>query len=110
MERKLVRRSFLGRVIGGGALLLTGPPAASSVRPPRRGLCSDTDTGPGSDPRHAWYGDRDSGPESDPLRHSARYLNDTDAGPNADPPSVRSIGRCGKKRRPEREPERGERG
>ena len=109
MDRKLVRRSFLGRVIGGGALLAAGLPVAASVRPPRRGLCSDTDAGPGSDPRHAWYGDRDSGPDSDPLRHSAPYLNDTDAGPNADPPTVPSIGTCGKKRRPERG-ERGGRG
>lgn len=104
MNRKLVRRSFLRRVAGGAALLGAGAlPAAASIHPPRRGLCSDADTGPGSDPRHAWYGDRDSGPESDPLRHSARYLNDTDAGANADPASVRSIGRCGKKRRPGRE-------
>ena len=110
MNRRLVRRSFLRQVAGGAALLAAGAPAAASIRPPRRGLCSDTDSGPGSDPRQAWYGDRDSGPEADPLRHSARYLNDTDAGPNADPPSVRSIGRCGEKRRPARETERGERG
>ena len=102
MNRKLVRRSFLGRVLGAAALLAAGAGAAASVRPPRRGTCSDTDTGPSADPPNRWYGDRDSGAGSDPLGPVPRFLTDRDAGPNADRIAVRNIGRCGKKARPGR--------
>lgn len=101
MNRKLVRRSFLRRVAGGGALLVLGASAGASVHPPRRGLCSDRDAGAEADPQHAWFGDRDEGAQADPLRPSEGHGNDTDAGPNADPASVRSIGSCRAKPRAE---------
>ena len=101
MARRYIRRSFLGLVIGGGALLAAGGAGASS-RPPRRGLCSDADSGPGADPAWAWYGDRDAGPDADPLGRAPDNLTDGDVGPNSDHRPRYRIGRCPAKPRPGR--------
>ena len=110
--RQLSRRSFLYSVTGAAAIggsafaLLTGRGEAS-LHPPRRGLCSDADVGPRSDPANNFYGDRDAGPTADPLRQP-RTIRDRDAGPNADG-GPRSIGRCGSgKSRPRRRGRRSE--
>jgi len=88
-DRKLSRRSFLGRVVGGavaggGALVvLSGSAEAVQV--------SDSDQGPNSDPPgrgRTGVTDSDSGPNSDRPGHgrsrSARPCTDSDSGPNAD--------------------------
>lgn len=89
-DRKLSRRSFLGRVVGGavaggGALVvLSGRAEALQV--------SDSDSGPNSDPPgrgRTGVTDSDSGPNSDRPGHgrsrSARPCSDSDSGPNSDP-------------------------
>ena len=88
-ERKLSRRSFMGRVVGGavaggGALvILSGSAEALQV--------SDSDSGANSDPAgrgRTGVTDSDSGPNSDRPNHgrsrSARPCTDSDSGPNAD--------------------------
>ena len=109
MSRRILRRSFLARVAGGAILLVAAAPAGPSVRPPRRGLCSDEDAGPSADPTNAWYGDRDAGPGSDPLGPPPDHLTDGDVGRHSDHMPVRSIGTCSdkKRRRPREEGERG---
>lgn len=102
MTRRIIRRSFLGRVIGGGAALFAAGGARSSSRPPRRGLCSDADRGPRADPPDAWYGDRDAGPNADPLGPAPDNLTDGDVGPNSDHRPRMRIGRCPVKPRRER--------
>ena len=94
MARKYVRRSFLVRVIGGGMAVLAAGAAGASSRPPRRGLCSDGDSGPGADPPNGWYGDRDAGPNADPLGRPPDLLTDRDVGPNSDHRPRYRIGRC----------------
>lgn len=102
MARTFERRSFLARVAGAGALLAVGTGAAGSVRPPRRGLCSDRDSGPGADPPRAWYGDRDSGAGSDPLGPAPDPLTDGDSGRSSDHRQIYFRGECpaGKRRLP----------
>ena len=109
MSRPILRRSFLARVAGGAVLLVAAVPARPSVRPPRRGLCSDEDAGPSADPANAWYGDRDAGPGSDPLGPPPNHLTDADVGRYSDHMPVRSIGACPDKKRRRRAGE-GERG
>lgn len=87
-DRKLSRRSFMGRVVGGtlagGAFVaLAGQAEALQV--------SDSDSGPNSDPAgrgRTGVTDSDSGPNSDsPGRgrsRSSRPCTDRDSGPNAD--------------------------
>ena len=87
-DRKLSRRSFMGRVVGGtlagGAFVaLAGQAEALQV--------SDSDSGPNSDPAgrgRTGVTDTDSGPNSDsPGRgrsRSSRPCTDRDSGPNAD--------------------------
>ncbi|MGZ8335084.1 MAG: twin-arginine translocation signal domain-containing protein [Allosphingosinicella sp.] len=93
-KRKLSRRSFMGRVVGGavaggGALvLLSGRAEALQV--------SDSDSGGNSDPAgrgYTGYSDSDSGGNADRANHgrsrqgartSARGCTDNDSGPNSD--------------------------
>ena len=111
MSRRILRRSFLARVAGGIALLAAAAPARPSVRPPRRGLCSDEDSGPRADPANARYGDRDSGPGSDPLGPRPDNLTDGDVGRYSDHRQIPNIGACpAKKRRRGETSEEGERG
>ena len=86
--RKLSRRSFLGRVIGGavaggGALVALSGTAEAQV--------TDNDTGSNSDPAGRGRGvtDNDSGTNSDPpgRGRGARRVScsDNDSGTNSDP-------------------------
>lgn len=90
-NRKLSRRSFIGRVVGGavaggGALVvLSGSAEAFQV--------TDSDSGANSDPAgrgRTGVTDSDSGPNSDRPGHgrsrSARPCTDSDSGPNSDQP------------------------
>ena len=109
--RKLNRRSFLGRVLGGAALgggalvAIGGVGAAHPVSdndPSDAGGAgtstghfpySDTDQGAGSDPagtpgRLGHFSDSDSGPGADPANHGRRHT-DSDAGPGSDPANAR---------------------
>ena len=111
--RKINRRSFLGTVAGGvagaGALMAVSSeafamqgctdsdPTDASGRGRRcRSGCSDSDSGPNSDPvgngrscrRTSGCSDSDSGPNSDPGgngRSCRRSCSDSDSGPNSDP-------------------------
>jgi hypothetical protein len=90
ITRKLSRRSFMGRVVGGavatgGALvMLSGRAEALQV--------SDSDSGPNADQAgHGRTGvtDGDSGPNADRAGHGrrragGRACTDSDSGPNAD--------------------------
>ena len=87
-KRRLSRRSFLGRVVGGavvggGALVALGNKAEAQV--------SDNDTGSNSDPAGRGRGvtDNDSGANSDPpgRGRGARRAScsDNDSGSNSDP-------------------------
>ena len=83
--RRLSRRSFLGRVMGGaaagGALIVLGSEAHAQV--------TESDQGPNSDPpgRGRGVSDTDQGPNSDPPGggRSRRPCSDSDSGPNSDP-------------------------
>jgi hypothetical protein len=87
--RRLSRRSFLGRVVGGAAvggsalLVLGGQAEAFQV--------TDSDSGPNSDPPGRGRGSRSGLSDSDPVdpggngrgpRHAT--CTDSDAGPNSD--------------------------
>jgi hypothetical protein len=92
-DRKLSRRSFMGRVVGGtvagGAFVaLAGQAEALQV--------SDSDSGPNSDPAgrgRTGVTDSDGGPNADRPNHgrggprSQRPCTDSDTGPNSDPAS-----------------------
>lgn len=87
-DRKLSRRSFLGRVAGGtvaGGAFLALASQAEALQ------VSDSDSGPNSDPAgrgRTGVTDSDSGPNADaPGRgrsRSSRPCTDRDSGPNAD--------------------------
>ena len=95
--RKLNRRSFLGRVAGGatavGAMGLIASDASAFALDQG---CSDSDSGPNSDPGgsgrscRSSCSDSDSGPNSDPGGRGRSCgqraaCTDSDRGPNADP-------------------------
>ncbi len=90
-DRKLSRRSFLGRVVGGtvagGAFVALATTRAEAIQ------ASDRDTGPNADPAgrgRTGLTDSDSGPNADrPGRgrggaRSQRPCTDSDSGPNGD--------------------------
>jgi hypothetical protein len=87
-DRKLSRRSFLGRVVGGtvaGGAFVALASRAEALQ------VSDSDSGPNSDPPgrgRTGVTDSDSGPNSDRPNHgrsrSGRPCTDSDTGPNAD--------------------------
>ena len=110
-RRKLNRRSFLGRVlggaaVGGGALVAMSRSGAAhpvsdndTSDPGGAGTStahfphSDTDQGAGSDPagtpgRLGHFSDSDSGAGADPVSHGRRH-SDTDAGAGSDPANQR---------------------
>lgn len=87
--RKLSRRSFMARVVGGtvagGAALVVLGGRAEALQ------VSDSDSGPNSDPAGRGYTgvtDSDSGPNSDRPDHGrsrpSRACSDSDSGPNSD--------------------------
>ena len=67
-DRKLSRRSFLGRVVGGtvagGAFVALATTRAEAIQ----------------------ASDRDTGPNADPAGRGRTGLTDSDSGPNADQP------------------------
>ena len=86
--RKLSRRSFLGRVVGGA---VAGGGAFVALTSAAEAQVSDNDTGTNSDPagRGRGVSDNDSGQNSDPpgrgrgARRAA--CSDNDSGSNSDP-------------------------
>ena len=88
-DRKLSRRSFLGRVVGGtvaGGAFVALASQAEALQ------VTDSDSGPNSDPpgrgRGGGVTDSDQGPNSDPpgrgRGRAARPCTDSDSGPNSD--------------------------
>lgn len=91
-ERRLTRRSFLGRVVGGVAV--TGGAFVALQGKAEAGQVSDNDSGPNSDPPGRGYtgvSDSDSGANSDRPNHGRRVARrvqgctDSDTGSNSDP-------------------------
>jgi len=88
-DRKLSRRSFLGRVVGGtvaGGAFVALASQAEALQ------VTDSDSGPNSDPAGRGRGtgvtDSDRGPNADPpgrgRGRANRPCTDSDTGPNAD--------------------------
>lgn len=90
-DRKLSRRSFLGRVVGGtvaGGAFVALASQAEALQ------VTDSDQGPNSDPpgrgrgRPSGVTDSDQGPNSDPpgrgRGRASRPCTDSDSGPNSD--------------------------
>lgn len=87
-DRKLSRRSFMGRVVGG---TLAGGAFVALASQAEALQVSDSDSGPNADQAgrgRTGVTDSDSGPNSDRPGHgrsrSSRPCTDRDSGPNAD--------------------------
>ena len=88
-DRKLSRRSFLGRVVGGS---IAGGAFVALASQAEALQVTDSDSGPNSDPPGRGRGngvtDSDTGPNSDPpgrgRGRANRPCTDSDTGPNSD--------------------------